>query len=221
MLYSFSALIGQLSPAISPWQALMLFDRYARGESEFDDSFGDGPSITCEDHPILECTNPDIRLNIPMPRASWIDAAYTDEAVMPKVWGNSVGYIDSEMQFEVRNGVKLGEGDGTVSLLSLGAMCAEGWKRPRWNPAGIKIITVEVKSITVITYHHATFVNQLPHRPNPSIPRGGANTGDHVDILGSTGLNEVILKVATGVGHEVKDNYVSNIKEYSQRIQWD
>jgi len=40
----------------------------------------------------------------------------------------------------------MGEGDGTVSLLSLGAMCVEGWKRKRWNPAGIKIITVEVPS---------------------------------------------------------------------------
>ena len=40
----------------------------------------------------------------------------------------------------------MGEGDGTVSLLSLGAMCVEGWKRKRWNPAGIKVITVEVPS---------------------------------------------------------------------------
>ena len=38
----------------------------------------------------------------------------------------------------------MGEGDGTVSLLSLGAMCVEGWKRKRWNPGGIKITTVEV-----------------------------------------------------------------------------
>jgi len=62
---------------------------------------------------------------------------------------------------------------------------------------------------------------QLPHHPVPSIPRGGANTSDHVDILGSTGLNEIILKVVTGVGHEVEDNYVSNIREYAQKIQWD
>ncbi|KAK0454756.1 phospholipid:diacylglycerol acyltransferase [Armillaria borealis] len=104
----------------------------------------------------------------------------------------------------VRNGVKMGEGDGTVSLLSLGAMCVEGWKRPRWNPAGIKVTTVE-----------------LPHLPVPSIPRGGANTSDHVDILGSTGLNEIILKVATGVGHEVEENIVSNIREFAQHMQWD
>lgn len=51
------------------------------------------------------------------------------------------------MLIQVRNGVKLGEGDGTVSLLSLGAMCVEGWKRKRWNPAGIKITTVEVRGL--------------------------------------------------------------------------
>ena len=66
--------------------------------------------------------------DMPLTRKSWIDAEYTDEGLNPKV----------------RNGVKMGEGDGTVSLLSLGAMCVEGWKRARWNPAGIKVTTVEV-----------------------------------------------------------------------------
>lgn len=117
-----------------------------------------------------------------------IDATHTNENIVPKV----------------RNGIGIGEGDGTVSLLSLGAMCVEGWKRSRWNPAGIKISTVE-----------------LPHRPDPAIPRGGAETSDHVDILGSTELNEIILKVAAGAGHEIRDTYVSNIREYSKKIQWD
>lgn len=35
--------------------------------------------------------------------------------------------------------------DGTVSLLSLGAMCAEGWKRDLYNPANIPVITHEIK----------------------------------------------------------------------------
>jgi len=100
-------------------------------------------------------------------------------------------------------------------------MCVEGWKRPRWNPARIKITTVEVRKIIVSVMAQSISMNQLPHQPILSIPRGGANTSDHVDILGSTGLNEIILKVATGVGHEVKDNYVSNIRDYSQRIEWD
>lgn len=63
--------------------------------------------------------------------------------------------------------------------------------------------------------------SQLPHHPNANIPRGGANTSDHVDILGSTGLNEIILKVATGVGNEIHDSFVSNIREYSEKIEWD
>ncbi|PPQ62922.1 hypothetical protein CVT24_006162 [Panaeolus cyanescens] len=105
---------------------------------------------------------------------------------------------------EVKNGVKMGEGDGTVSLLSLGAMCVEGWKRRRWNPAGIKVTTVE-----------------LPHRPILTIPRGGANTSDHVDILGSTRLNEIILAVAAGAGEEIQESLVSNITEYARKIQWD
>ena len=75
------------------------------------------------------CANAHPPLNLPHSRKSWIDSAYTSETTLPKV----------------RNGVKMGEGDGTVSLLSLGAMCVEGWKRERWNPAGIKIKTIEVR----------------------------------------------------------------------------
>ncbi|KAG7449626.1 LACT-domain-containing protein [Guyanagaster necrorhizus] len=161
---------------------------YARGAYEHDGNSIDGLNPTCSDAADDECVSERSPLNMPLTRKSWIDADYTNETVSPKV----------------RNGVKMGEGDGTVSLLSLGAMCVEGWKRPRWNPAGIKVTTVE-----------------LPHQPIPSIPRGGANTSDHVDILGSTGLNEIILKVVTGVGHEVEENFVSNIREYAQRIQWD
>ncbi|KAF8891737.1 Lecithin:cholesterol/phospholipid:diacylglycerol acyltransferase [Infundibulicybe gibba] len=158
---------------------------YAGGDYEHDE---DTPNKVCTNPSTDGCATPRVALDIPLARKSWIDAEYTNETNVPKI----------------RNGVKMGEGDGTVSLLSLGAMCVEGWKRPRWNPAGIKITTVE-----------------LPHRPVPSIPRGGANTSDHVDILGSTRMNEIILEVATGVGHEIRDNIVSNIREYSKKIQWD
>ncbi|KAI0061165.1 phospholipid:diacylglycerol acyltransferase [Artomyces pyxidatus] len=170
-------------------EQLTNFHRYASGPYEYDDSYTPiSGAATCTNE--TECTGTSVRspLDMPLSRRSWIDKDYTDESTVPKV----------------RNGVKMGEGDGTVSLLSLGAMCAEGWKRKRWNPAGIRIVTVE-----------------LPHQPVATMPRGGANTSDHVDILGSTGLNEIILKVATGVGHEVQDNYVSRIREYAKRIRWD
>ena len=106
---------------------------------------------------------------------------------------------------QVLNGVKFGEGDGTVSLISLGSMCSTGWRRDdkRYNPGNSRIVSYEIK-----------------HEPDPLDLRGGDNTGDHVDILGSTPLNEVILKIASGNGHLVKDNFVSDIREISDRINW-
>ncbi|KAI0262571.1 phospholipid:diacylglycerol acyltransferase [Gloeopeniophorella convolvens] len=161
---------------------------YTSGPYEYDDVISSAGPDTCSND--TTCTGSSLRppLDLPLSRKSWIDKDYTNESGYPKV----------------RNGVKLGEGDGTVSLLSLGAMCVEGWKQGRWNPAGIKITTVE-----------------LPHRPEITLPRGGANTSDHVDILGSNMLNEIVLKVATGVGDEIKDNIVSNIREYAKKISWD
>ena len=40
-------------------------------------------------------------------------------------------------------------------------------------------------------------------------------------MLGNTALNELILKVATGAGEEVGDSFVSDIREYAKRVQWD
>ncbi|CAG8767774.1 10705_t:CDS:2, partial [Acaulospora colombiana] len=110
----------------------------------------------------------------PMARTSFIDHSMTNETAKPKL----------------KNGVKIGEGDGTVSLISLGAMCVEGWRRKRWNPAGIKV----------------------PHQPEAYHFRGGASSGDHIDILGGTPLNEIVGKVATGAGDQVPENLISNIK---------
>lgn len=63
---------------------------------------------------------------------------------------------------EVNHGVILGEGDGTVPLLSNGYMCAKGWHIKRFNPAGVKITVYE-----------------MPHEPDRFSPRGGPNTGMH------------------------------------------
>ncbi|KAF8331369.1 phospholipid/diacylglycerol acyltransferase [Cantharellus anzutake] len=127
-------------------------------------------------------------LDLPLARESWIDRVVN---------------IDNE-QAKVRMGVRIGEGDGTVSLISLGGMCVEGWKRKKWNPGGIHVKTIE-----------------LSHRPEDFDLRGGATTGDHIDILGSRGLNEILLKVAAGYGNEIEDSFVSDIRRYAERIQWD
>ena len=61
---------------------------------------------------------------------------------------------------EVNHGVIMGEGDGTVPLLSNGFMCAKGWRINRYNPGGVKVKVYE-----------------MPHEPDRFSPRGGPNTG--------------------------------------------
>ncbi|KAK4228149.1 putative phospholipid:diacylglycerol acyltransferase [Podospora fimiseda] len=106
------------------------------------------------------------------------------------------------IQGEVDRGVILGEGDGTVNLMSTGYMCNKGWKMKRYNPAGVKITVVE-----------------MPHEPERFNPRGGPNTADHVDILGRQNLNEYILRIAAGKGDDIQDNIISNIKEYAEKAK--
>ncbi|KAH6614775.1 Lecithin:cholesterol acyltransferase-domain-containing protein [Chaetomium sp. MPI-SDFR-AT-0129] len=103
---------------------------------------------------------------------------------------------------EVDHGVVMGEGDGTVNLMSTGYMCNTGWKMKRYNPAGVKVTVVE-----------------MPHEPERFNPRGGPNTADHVDILGRQNLNEFILKIAAGRGHTIKDSIVSNILQYASKAK--
>ncbi|KAL2135690.1 hypothetical protein VTI74DRAFT_7371 [Chaetomium olivicolor] len=102
----------------------------------------------------------------------------------------------------VDHGVVMGEGDGTVNLMSTGYMCNRGWKIKRYNPAGAKIKVVE-----------------MPHEPERFNPRGGPNTADHVDILGRQNLNEFILRIAAGRGDEIEEHVVSNIREYAARAR--
>lgn len=103
---------------------------------------------------------------------------------------------------DVDHGVVMGEGDGTVNILSTGYMCNKGWKIKRYNPANIPVVAYE-----------------MPHEPDRFNPRGGPNTADHVDILGRSSLNDLILRVAGGKGHLVQDNIVSNIREYSEKVK--
>ncbi len=68
----------------------------------------------------------------------------------------------------VDHGVVMGEGDGTVNLLSTGYMCAKGWKIKRYNPAGVKVTTFE-----------------MMHEPDRFSPRGGPNTGKSSQVKSS------------------------------------
>lgn len=104
---------------------------------------------------------------------------------------------------DVTNGVLFGEGDGTVNLLSTGYMCAHGWRHiDRYNPSKSKIVTYE-----------------MPHEPDRFSPRGGPNTGDHVDILGRASLNDLILRIVGGKGEGIEDSWGSRVREYAERVK--
>ncbi|KAK0551283.1 phospholipid:diacylglycerol acyltransferase [Tilletia horrida] len=160
---------------------------YQQGQYEHDEFEAEGQQAQC-----LDCENttqtPPTPLNFPTGRKSWIDNSIYREGANPKV----------------RAGCKMGEGDGTVSLLSLGAMCVEGWKQKRYNPAGIKVVT-----------------HEMLHAPEAMELRGGQNTGDHVDILGASKVNDYVLRIAAGRGEEIKDYFVSDIQKYAAKIAWD
>lgn len=89
-----------------------------------------------------------------------------------------------------------------MNLLSVGYMCNRGWNMHRYNPAGVQVKVYE-----------------MPHEPDRFSPRGGPNTGDHVDILGRQSLNNMILRVAAGRGEEISENVVSDIKTYAERVK--
>lgn len=73
-----------------------------------------------------------------------------------------------------------------------------------YNPGKVKVITHEIK-----------------HDPVAFDPRGGPTTADHVDILGSSELNEAILNIAAGREDLVGDQLISNIQKYASKIKWD
>jgi phospholipid:diacylglycerol acyltransferase len=44
-------------------------------------------------------------------------------------------------------------------------------------------------------------------------------TADHVDILGRSSLNDLILQVAGGRGELIEETIHSNIREYAEKVQ--
>ena len=80
-------------------------------------------------------------------------------------------------------------------------MCVKGWTLPRYNPANISITTIE-----------------LGHDPTPLDIRGGPASAEHVSILGSSKLNELVLRVAAGNGHNLTSQISSDILRIADNI---
>lgn len=112
-------------------------------------------------------------------------------------------YTAAQDQPWVKEGIRYSDGDGTVPLVSLGYMCARGWRNPKYNPAGMQVRTREYQ-----------------HRPVSLLydPRGGPETADHVDIMGNHGLIRDVLLIAAGEYDLVPENISSRILDIADRI---
>lgn len=97
--------------------------------------------------------------------------------------------------------VFFGDGDGTLSLMTH-TVCHE-WRKPnsRFNPANIPVKIVEIK-----------------HEPDRFDIRGGAKTAEHVDILGSAELNELILKVVTDNDDLIEEAFYSELRNITLKM---
>ncbi|KAJ1657558.1 phospholipid:diacylglycerol acyltransferase [Dispira simplex] len=118
-------------------------------------------------------------------------------------------YIDVSMSGLTKDtdtGIRIGDGDGTVPLLSLGYMCVNGWQQDRYNPAQMPIITREYR-----------------HNPTHIIKglRGGRETADHVDILGNYQLTVDLLRIVANKADHVGERIFSPIKRYAENIDLD
>ncbi|KAJ2160755.1 phospholipid:diacylglycerol acyltransferase [Coemansia sp. RSA 552] len=129
-----------------------------------------------------------------------VDGELHDETGVPRL------RIDRTSRAHLSNvdiGIVNGEGDGTVPLLSLGYMCASGWRKPLFNPHGVRVVTREFRHSPLAAFKDI---------------RGGAEAADHINILGNRDATADMLRVVAGKGHTLKDRFSSNIREYAERI---
>jgi len=113
----------------------------------------------------------------------------------------NISNLNVSADMERDQSVLVGEGDGTVSIMTH-YMCHK-WAQGKsmYNPGGSNVTIVEIK-----------------HEPERFDIRGGAKTAEHVDILGSSALNELLLQVASGHGDEIPSNYITHLREMVESI---
>lgn len=103
-------------------------------------------------------------------------------------------------------GIQVGDGDGTVPLISLGYVCRRAWRSPKLNPGN--------SSVTVREYKNTPSGRALD-------VRGGPLATTHVEVLGYEQLMADVIKIATGYGHKLRNQIKSDLDVISARIPLD
>ncbi|KAG7888428.1 hypothetical protein KL936_003640 [Ogataea polymorpha] len=115
-----------------------------------------------------------------------------------------VSKLNVSIDTDNKQSVLLSDGDGTVSLMTH-TMCHK-WSQEgdnMYNPGNSKVTIVEMK-----------------HEPDRFDIRGGAKTAEHVDILGSAELNEMVLRVASGRGDTINSTYVTKLHDVINELDF-
>ncbi|KAG0163365.1 hypothetical protein DFQ30_000277 [Apophysomyces sp. BC1015] len=119
-------------------------------------------------------------------------------------------YIDGSFHDPIRGvetGVRFSDGDGTVPLISAGFMCTPsgGWTKhwKLYNPGKSPVVLKE--------YRHEQPESKLN-------VRGGNKASDHIDILGNWEMTMDLLQIVSNRGYNVKQRILSNIEEYTKKI---
>jgi phospholipid:diacylglycerol acyltransferase len=139
-------------------------------------------------------------------RASWEgregeDRCSDDKCDPPFLLDHTVNDVESNTIY----GVRSGNGDGTVPLISLGYPCVGGWATKELNPGGTKVITREYQDKSVFQVDDPL--------------RGGPEAAIHIDILGNRKMTEDILRIVTGHRlDKVEPRIISEIEEVSKKI---
>lgn len=106
---------------------------------------------------------------------------------------------------ELEKGVQYGDGDGTVPITSLGALCLGGWRHSSLNPHGVKVVTRE-------------YLSKQTSIMSGGDLRGGPEMAAHVEILGNKHFLQDLLRAAAGWHHELDDAIGSNIRTIVDNI---
>jgi phospholipid:diacylglycerol acyltransferase len=133
-----------------------------------------------------------------------VSAGGTIKAVDPPfILDTSVEEPDNK----IVHGIKYGDGDGSVPLMSLGYMCSGPWrdKKSGFNPSRSQVIVREY-------LHQPEFAVDDPMRKGPL-------SSEHVDILGNVEMMEDLMKIVTDYELiAVEDKILSDIEGIVRRV---
>jgi len=110
------------------------------------------------------------------------------------------------------SGFFFGDGDYSCPVLTLGAMCQKGWKDDRRNPGRTPCT---VKEYADRSEGSRLFSRKAMQSGVAETFRGGAASGDHVDLLGNHEMLKDLITIASG--GSVAEHIQSSLRSFTER----